>query len=200
MHGCAGRKCPIVKRDEDCRSGNDDLEPLRTAVVRNGPDIYFGNDAGELIQYTSNTISWVFTTSSKRNVRGDIAATEEIVVFSDRSGADLRSKPGSGRRATKRTTGTGKKPERLWVESTEERRWIAGGPVISGDYVYVIDSHGLLYMIDLERGDTRYTLDLWPGDDPCVSCRSTPAIEDDMLFVGTQEGTIVGVQLPIYAD
>ncbi len=194
-----GTQMPYCQEEEDCRSGRDDLEPLRTAVVRNGPDIYFGNDAGELIQYTSNLISWVFTTASKRNVRGDIAATEEIVVFSDRSGAIYAVNP-DREEATKRTSGTGKKPERLWVESTEERRWIAGGPVISGDYVYVIDSHGLLYMIDLERGDTRYTLDLWPGDDPCVSCRSTPAIEDDMLFVGTQEGTIVGVQLPIYSD
>ena len=194
-----GTQMPYCQEDEDCRGGGDDLEPLRTAVVRNGPDIYFGNDAGELIQYTSNTVSWVFTTASKRNVRGDIAATEEIVVFSDRSGAIYAVNP-DREEATKRTSGTGKKPERLWVESTEERRWIAGGPVISGDYVYVIDSHGLLYMIDLERGDTRYTLDLWPGDDPCVSCRSTPAIEDDMLFVGTQDGTIVGVQLPIYAD
>ena len=151
-----GTQMPYCQEDEDCES--DDLEPLRTAVVRNGPDIYFGNDAGELIQYTSDTISWVFTTASKRNVRGDIAATEEIVVFSDRSGAIYAVNP-DREEATKRTSGTGKKPERLWVESTEERRWIAGGPVISGDYVYVIDSHGLLYMIDLERvviPDTRW--------------------------------------------
>ncbi len=186
-----------------CQDGGgctaDDYEPLRTAVVRNGTDLYFGNNAGELIQYTGNVIRWVFTTSSQRNVQGDIAATDEFVVFADRSGAIYAVNP-DPEEATKNTTSKYKKPERIWIESTEDRRWIVGGPVISGDYVYVIDSHGLLYMIDLERGKTRYTLDLWAGDAPCVSCRSTPAIEGDMLFVGTQDGTIVGVQLPIHAD
>ena len=63
-----------------------------------------------------------------------------------------------------------------------------------------IDSYGVLYMIDLERGKTIHKLDLWSGDDPCVSCSSTPAIEGDMLFVGTQDGTIAGVQLPVFTD
>ena len=194
-----GDQMPYCQEDEDCRSGEDDREPLRTAVVRNGSDIYFGNDAGELIQYTGDTISWVFTTPSNRNVRGDIAATDEIVIFADRSGAIYALNP-DREEAVKGANKVHRRPERLWVESTEEQRWIVGGPVISGDYVYVIDSYGLLYMIDLERGKTRYTLDLWSGDAPCVSCRSTPAIEGDMLFAGSQDGTIVGVQLPIYAD
>ena len=194
-----GTQMPYCREDEDCRNGDEDLEPLRTAVVRNGRDIYFGNDAGELIQYTGNSINWVFTTSSKRNVRGDIAATDESVVFADRSGAIYAVNP-DPEEATKKDEDLYKVPERLWIESTVDQRWIAGGPVISGEYVYVIDSHGLLYMIDLERGKTRYTMSLWSGDGPCVSCKSTPAIEDDMLFVGTKDGTIVGVQLPIYVD
>ena len=47
---------PYFEEDEDCidrnRGERYDVEPLRTAVVRNGADIYFGNDAGELIRYT----------------------------------------------------------------------------------------------------------------------------------------------------
>ena len=196
-----GSQMPYCQEDEDC--ADDDvnrLEPLQTAIVRNGPDIYFGNDAGELIQYTTNTISWVFRTETKRDVRGDIAATDEIVVFADRSGAIYGVNPDREEATKRRVADKYKTPERIWVEYTDEKRWISGGPVISGEYVYVIDSHGLLYMIDLERGKTRYTLDLWSGNAPCVSCKSTPAIEGDMLFVGTQEGTIVGVKLPIYAN
>ena len=176
-----------------------DLEPIRSAVVINGPDIYFGNDAGELIQYTGNSISWVFHTESKRDVRGDIASTQNIVVFGDRSGAIYGVNPDREEAAKRRSTDKYETPDRVWIEYIEDDRWIAGGPVISGNYVYVIDSYGELYMIDLARGRTIHRLDLWSGDDPCVSCSSTPAIEGDMLFAGTQDGTIVGVQLPVEA-
>ena len=191
-----GEQMPYFEEGDD----DDDLEPLRTAVVRNGADIYFGNDAGELIRYTGNSISWVFETEAQRNVRGDIAATDEIVVFADRSGAIYGVNPDPEEARKRRTTDEYETPQEIWVEYIEDARWVAGGPVISGDYVYVIDSHGVLYMIDLERGKTIHKLDLWSGDDPCVSCSSTSAIEGDMLFVGTQDGTIVGVQLPVFTD
>ncbi len=189
---------PYCQEDEDCRTGEDDPEPLRSAVVRNGSYIYFGNDAGELIQYKSNSINWVFKTEAERGVRGDIAATDEIVVFADRSGAIYAVNPDPEEARRNRVAGEGRTPEKLWRRYIEDDRWVVGGPVISGDFVYVIDSRGLLYMIDLEQGRIRYTLDIWPGDDPCPTlCRSTPAIEGNMLFAGTQDGTIVGVQLPI---
>ena len=196
------KQMPYCQEDEDCVSADneDDFEPLRTAVVLNGADIYFGNDAGELIRYTGDSITWVFRPSTKRNIRGDIAATDEIVVFSDRTGAIYGVNPDPEEARKRRATDTYESPERIWIETTEDRRWISGGPVISGDYVYVVDTYGTLYMIDLERGKTVHKLDLWPGDDPCISCTSTPAIEGDMLFVGTQEGTIVGVQLPVFTD
>lgn len=194
-----GTQMPYCQGDDDCREGEDELEPLRSAVVRHGSDIYFGNDAGELIQYTRNAITWVFT-ESQRGVRGDIAATDEIVVFADRSGAVYAVNPDPEEAYKRREADRYKTPERIWVEYIEDNRWIVGGPVISGDYVYLIDSHGVLYMIDLEHGKTRYTLDLWSGNDPCVSCKSTPAVEGDMLFAGTQDGSIIGVQLPIYAE
>ena len=198
-----GYKMPYCQ-DEECHAGTKpnqyDFEPLRTAVVRNGKNIYFGNDAGELIQRSENVIKWVYRTDKKSNVLGKIAATEEMVIFADRSGAIYAVDP-DPKEATKDDDDRYREPKRIWIEFTEDNRFIIGGPVISGDYVYVIDSHGVLYMIDLERGKTRYTLDLWGGDDPCPSfCNSTPAIEGDMLFAGTRDGTIVGIQLPIYAQ
>ena len=196
--GLRDDQMPYCQKDEDCIDGDDEPERLRTAVVRHGSDIYLGNDAGELIQYTGKSIRWVFETD--RDVRGDIDATDEIVVFADRSGAVYAVNPDEEEADKRREEDRYETPERIWIEYIEDNRWIAGGPVISGEYVYLIDSHGLLYMIDLEHGKTRYTLDLWQGDDPCVSCKSTPAIEGDMLFAGTQDGTIVGVQLPIYAQ
>ena len=40
---------------------------------------------------------------------------------------------------------------------------VIGGPVLAGDWVFVIDGNGILYMIDVDRGRTRYSLDLWEG-------------------------------------
>ena len=93
-----------------------------------------------------------------------------------------------------------KTPERLWREFTDQYEGrdarVVGGPVIAGQWVFLIDQFGILYMIDIERGKAEYKLDLWSGESPCVLCKSSPAVEGNMIFVGTQDGTIVGIQLP----
>jgi outer membrane protein assembly factor BamB len=168
-------------------------------VVKSGDDIYFGNDAREIIKYTKNRTRWVYY--AKRPVRGEIAATEDIVVAADRSGAIYALNPNEREADRKRERDPYDTPELLWREYTEAFEGtdaaVIGGPVIAGAYVYVIDHFGVLYMIDLERGKAEYQLDLWEGDKPCRLCKSSPAVEGDMLFAGTQDGTIVGIQLPL---
>ena len=183
--------------------GSDDPpELLRTAIVRSGTDIYFGNDGREIIKYTGNRIRWVYNT--ERPVRGDIAAIESVVVAADLSGAVYALNPDEREAELKREGDDYKSPEVLWREFTDSNEGrdarVIGGPVIAGQWVFVLDHFGILYMIDLERGKAEYKLDLWDGNPPCRLCKSGPAIEDDMLFVGTQDGTIVGVQLPIHVD
>ena len=186
-----GDRMPYYEPDSDA-----DPEPIRSQVVRSGDNIYFANDAKEVIQYEVPRIRWVYNTLTHRPVRGAIAAREDIVVVADRSGAIHALNP--DRKAAERKNDLDKydTPERLWREFTEENALIIGGPVLAGDWVFVIDGNGVLYMIDVERGRTRYSLDLWEGTSPCVLCKSSPAVEDDMIFVGTQDGTILGIQLP----
>ena len=173
-------------------------EPLRSQVVRSGENIYLANDANEVIQYDGSRIRWVYNTLTHRPVRGAIAATEDIVVVADRSGAIHALNPDRQAAERKNKLDDYDTPERLWREFTEENAQIIGGPVVAGDWVFVIDGNGVLYMIDVERGRTRYSLDLWEGTSPCVLCKSSPAVEGDMLFAGTQDGTILGIQLPEY--
>lgn len=181
---------------------DDDPEPLRSVIARSGTDIYFGNDGDQIIKYTSNRIRWVYNT--ERPVRGDIDATESVVVATDRSGAIYALNPDEREADKRREDDDYKSPELLWREFTDRNEgrdaWVIGGPVVADQWVFIIDQYGILYMIDLERGKAEYKLDLWSGHSPCSLCKSRPAIEGDMLFAGTQDGTIVGVQLPIYAD
>ncbi len=182
--------------------GDDEPSPLKSAVVKSGDDIYFGNDAREIIKYTNNRTRWVYY--AKRPVRGEIAATEDIVIATDRSGAIYALNPDEREADRIRERDSYDTPELLWREYTEAFEGtdaaVIGGPVISGAYVYVIDHFGVLYMIDLERGKAEYQIDLWEGDSPCRLCKSGPAVEGDMLFAGTQDGTIVGIQLPIETE
>ncbi|MYA60232.1 MAG: PQQ-binding-like beta-propeller repeat protein [Chloroflexi bacterium] len=180
--------------------GDAEPEALKSAVVRSGNDIYFANDANEIIQYTGNRIKWVY--EARRPVRGEIAATEDVVVAADRSGAIYALNPDLMEAEKKRDRDLYVTPELLWREYTDSQEGVdaivIGGPIIAGDYVFVIDHFGVLYMIDLDRGKARYTLDLWHGASPCRLCKSSPAVEADMIFAGTQDGTILGIQLPEY--
>lgn len=182
--------------------GDEDPKPIQAAVVRSGTDIYFANDAAEIIQYTGNRIRWIY--NAQRPVRGEIAATEDVVIATDRSGAIYALNPDRDEAERKRDNDLYETPELLWREYTDRLENIdaavIGGPVIAGSFVFVIDHFGILYMIDLERGKAAYKLDLWGGDTPCRLCKSSPAVAGDMLFAGTQDGTIVGIQLPEFAE
>ena len=175
-----------------------DGKPMRSEIIHNGVDIYFGNDAHEVIKYTSNRIRWVF--EAERPVRGDLAATEDIVIASDRSGALYALNPDQKQAEKKRESDRYASPEELWKEYLDPYEGIdsrvVGGPVISGAYVYVLDHFGVLYMIDLERGKPRHRIDLWDGLRPCQLCKSSPAVAGDMIFAGTQDGKIVGIKIP----
>ncbi len=182
--------------------GDEDPEPIRAAVVRAGADIYFANDANEVVQYTGNRIRWLY--EALRPVRGEIAATEDVVVVADRSGAIYALNPDRDEAERDRDRDLYETPELLWREYTDKLdnidATVIGGPVIAGSFVFVIDHFGVLYMIDLERGKAEYKLDLWAGDTPCRLCKSSPAVAGNMLFAGTQDGTIVGIQLPEFAE
>ncbi|MCY4474632.1 MAG: PQQ-binding-like beta-propeller repeat protein [Chloroflexi bacterium] len=192
------------KKLQDCRLRDcENPKPIQAAVIRSGTDIYFANDAAEIVQYTGNRISWIY--NAQRPVRGEIAATEDVVVAADRSGAIYALNPDRDRSEVKREgIDYYKTPQLLWREYTDKfddiDATVIGGPVIAGAFVFVIDHFGVLYMIDLERGKTEYKLDLWAGDSPCRLCKSGPAVAGDMLFAGTQDGTIVGVQLPEFTE
>ena len=175
-----------------------DAEPVRSEIALSDNNIYFANDANEVIQYDGAKIRWVYNTLTHRPVRGAIAAREDIVVVADRSGAIHALNPDRQEAERKREIDDYDTPERLWREFTEENAQIVGGPVLAGDFVFVIDGNGILYMIEIDRGRIRYSLDLWEGTSPCVLCKSSPAVEGDMIFAGTQDGTIVGIQLPEY--
>ena len=170
-------------------------DPIRSQVVRSGENIYFANDH-EVIQYTGARIRWVYGTS--RPVRGAIAASEGIVVVADRSGAIHGINPDRQAAERKSNIDDYDTPERFWREFTEENSPIIGGPILAGAWVFAVDTKGILYMIDIDQGRIRYSLDLWEGNSHCVLCKSTPAVEGDMIFVGTQDGTILGIQLPEY--
>ncbi len=172
---------------------DSDPEGLRTEIVRNGSNIYFGNNAGEVYQYDRNRITWVYQAS--KDVRGQIAAYDDIVVFADRGGTIIAVNPDPSE-AVRKDNDQYKTPARLWIESTDNDARVVGGPVISGNYVYAIDVYGTLYVIYIPTGEAIFKLDLWSGNDPCVSCSSAPAIEGNMLFAGTQQGALVAVQLP----
>ena len=182
--------------------GDEDPKPIRAAVARAGADIYFANDADEVVQYTGNRIRWIYET--QRPVRGEIAATEDVVVVTDRSGAVYALNPDRDEAERKRDDDPYETPELLWREYTDKFEnidaTVIGGPVIAGSFVFVIDHFGVLYMIDLERGKAKYKLDLWAGDTPCRLCKSSPAVAGNMLFAGTQDGTIVGIQLPEFTE
>ena len=173
-------------------------KPLRSAIVNVGKDIYFGNDAREIIKYSGNRIKWVYY--AERDVRGDIAATEDIVIATDRSGGIYALNPDEKEAEKKRESDRYESPEVLWREFTDSYNGtdadVIGGPVISGAYAYVIDHFGVLYMLDLERGKPQSKLDLWGGERPCRLCTSRPAVSGDMIFAGTQDGTIVGIKIP----
>ena len=173
--------------------GSGEPDPIRSQVIRSGSDVYFAND-NEVIQYDGARIRWVYETM--RPVRGAIAANEEIVVVADRSGAIHGLNPDRQAAEREHTNDDYDTPERLWREFTEENSPIIGGPVLAGEWVFAIDSKGILYMIDTDRGRIRYQLDLWEGTSHCVLCKSSPAVQGDMIFVGTQDGTVLGIQLP----
>ncbi len=177
---------------------SDESEPLRSGIARADSDIYFGTDNEQIIQYTGHRVRWVYPT--ERPVRGEIAATEEIVVAADLSGAIYGLNPDRDEAERERERDLYDTPELLWREFTERFEnttpRVIGGPIIAGQWVFVLDGFGVLYMIDIERGKTEYKLDLWEGLRPCQLCRSTPAVEGNMIYVGTQDGTIVGIQLP----
>ena len=178
--------------------GGAEPEPIRSAIVQGGDELYFATDDELVIQYNGRRFGWVYHT--ERPVRGAIAAREDIVVVADRSGAIHGINPDDRKAERKREDDPYDTPQRLWREFTDSEEGqtvqIVGGPVLSGNFAFLIDGFGILYMIDVDRGRTVYKLDLWEGESPCVLCKSTPAVEGDMLFAGTQDGTILGIQLP----
>ena len=190
------RQMPYYDRDVD-----EEPEPLRSGLARAGTDIYFGNDAREVIKYRGNQVRWVFKT--ERPVRGDLAATDSVVIATDRGGAIYALNPDERLAEKRHENDDYETPERLWRTYTDRQEGIdasvIGGPVIAGAWVFVIDHFGVLYMIDIERGKAEYQLDLWGGTSPCRLCKSSPAVEGDMLFAGTQDGTIVGIKLPEFS-
>ncbi len=173
-------------------------EPIRSEIAHGGDYLYFATDDELVLQYTGRRFEWVYQT--ERPVRGAIAAREDIVVVADRSGAIYGLNPDDRKAEKRRENDAYESPQVLWKEFTDREKGqnvhIVGGPVLAGKFVFLIDGYGILYMIDIDRGIAAYKLDLWTGESPCVLCKSSPAIEGDMLFAGTQDGTIVGIQLP----
>ena len=184
-----GEKMPYYDVDVD-----EDPVAIRSQIARYDDELYFGNEDDRIFKYTRYRFKWVYT--ADRPIRGSIAAAEDIVIAADTTGKIYGLNPDETKAERLREIDNYDSPQVLWTEFTDAKARIAGGPIIAGDWAYVIDQLGMLYMIDIDRGRIVYSLDLWPGTSPCQLCKSTPAIEGNMLYAGTQEGTIVGIQLP----
>ena len=179
-----------------------DIEPLRSEVVTDGAAMYFGNDAGEVYHHDGNRNRWSYKVGGA--VRGNLSTNGEILVFADRTGEIVAVNPDEryafweddededSARSVLKTV------PRLWREYVDSRegRKIIGGPILAGDRVFVIDNTGLLYVYDAEEGDELHQIQLWTSQRVCAICKSAPAVEDDMLFVGTGDGRILGIRLP----
>ena len=183
-----------VERDDS--DSERDPEEVRSAIVNFGDYLYFSNESNEVVQLEvgsrSPKIEWVYRT--KGSVRGEIVATEDVVVFADRTGAIYAVSP-HREDATKGEEDDFYEPELLWRDYTDDNQRIVGGPIVRDGVLYMIDLRGILYIMDLNDGDLYYKMELW--GEPCHRCTSRPALMGDMLFVGTDHGTVLGIQLPI---
>ena len=181
---------------EEREKDNRNYERVRSAVVNFGDYLYFSNESNEVVQLevrsSNSRVEWVYRT--KGSVRGEIVATEDVVVFADRTGAIYAVSP-HREDATKGEEDDFYEPELLWRDYTDDNQRIVGGPIVRDGVLYMIDLRGILYIMDLNDGDLYYKMELW--GEPCHRCTSRPALMEDMLFVATDHGTVLGIQLPI---
>lgn len=179
-------------------------EPLRSQVVSAGNKVFFGNEEGEVYMLINGRTKWVYI--MERRVRGGMDANEEMVVAADTSGEIValdineqransidRDKDGNRDRYDS--------PQRLWRNYTDRsggsNSRVIGGPIIVGERVFVLDQVGGLYIFNALNGKATFDkIIVWAGTSACTSCASTPAFENDMLFIGTAEGRAVGIRLP----
>ena len=174
---------------EDC-----DEEPLRSKVVSDGASLFFGNDAGEVYQYNGARRGWVYKVGGA--VRGDLSTNGDILVFADHTGELVAVDPDvRSAFVDEDEDSVLKTAPRLWREYVDSGD-IIGGPIIAGNRVFVVDDTGLLYVYDAEEGDLLHEVRLWSSERGYCICKSTPAVEGDMLFVGTGDGRILGIKLP----
>ena len=189
------------------RSEQENLrEPLNTQVVSAGDRVFFGNDKGEVYMYEDGRTKWVYIMQKKRPVRGAMDANEEMVVAADTSGEIVALDTDLQRASSIDRDRDGNRdrydsPQRLWRNYTDRsggsNSKVAGGPIIVGERVFVLDQAGGLYTFNALNGKAVFDkIIVWVSSSPCTSCLSTPAFENDMLFVGTADGRAVGIRLP----
>lgn len=180
-------------------------EALKSQVVSDGDNVFFGNEAGEVYMYENGRrTKWVYI--MERRVRGAMDANEEMVVAADTSGEIVALDTDVRRAKSIDRDNDGNRdrydsPQRLWSNYTDRsggsNSRVAGGPIIVGERVFVLDQVGGLYTFNTLNGKAVFDkIIVWVSSIPCTSCASTPAFENDMLFVGTAEGRAVGIRLP----
>ena len=182
-------------------------QPLKSQVVSDGDNVFFGNEEGEVYMYENGRrTQWVYIMQKKRPVRGAMDANEEMVVAADTSGEIVALDTDLDRASSIDRDRDGNRdrydsPQRLWSNYTDRNKEsnsrVAGGPIIVGERVFVLDQVGGLYTFNTLNGKAVFDkITVWDSSTPCTSCLSTPAFENDMLFVGTADGRAVGIRLP----
>lgn len=187
--------------NEELDPDDQEEEPIRSQIVSVGDHILFGNDANELyLLQNGRRVRCIYRAIDR--IRGSIAADDEIVIFTDRTGDIIAIDPDSHDEGTcveDEDFLPWKRLEHIWRANTHREDGrdteVGGGPIIHGQRVFAIDLHGILYTLDKDDGDDLFdNLRLWEGR--CNNCNSSPAIEGDMLFAGTAYGTLIAIRLP----
>ena len=168
--GCDG-KLHIIDLEKGVSVANVDIggPTMATPAVR-GDLAYFGSESGVFfcVNWKQASVVWRYEPKRGRGVRSSAAASDQIVVYGNRSREVRGLHPVSGKQ--------------LWLFNTKQR--VDSSPVIVGQRAFVGSSDGRLYGLSLQSGKKEWEYEAGGG------FAASPAVASGKLVIATDDGVV----------
>jgi len=174
----------------DAQTGGKIWEFDSGAPIESTPDladgmIFFGTDSGTVYALDEGTgmARWSYQTAGASNISSPAVCNGMVFVCSGGGGG------GGCLYALDEASGT-----QEWNYSTGGS--ISGSPAASSDTVFIGDSNGMLYALNMSDGTSKFTVPVGPPEgDPPGPIASTPVVADPLVYVTSTNGRVYGINM-----